>query len=112
MKKTENLKSHLSDHLARKQKELDSFDKPTYAHFYDFDEYLDTNYKWPSVAGTAIQPSKALKNQDWLAYHHAFKSWANSLDANDFPEYQELLAQIEEIKDWLSSLDGDVEEVA
>lgn len=111
MKKTENLRAHLKDHLARKQKELDNFDKPKYAHYFDFDEHLNTTTKWPCVLGIALNPSKALYNQDILAYNHAFKAWANSLSSEDFPEYQELLAQIAEIKDWLSSLDDGVEEV-
>ena len=105
MKKAENLRKHLQDHLARKQKELDNFDKPQHAHYYDFDEYLDLNYQWPSIMGVKIKPSKALFNQDITAYNHAFKAWANGVPSEDFPEYQELLAQIAEIKDWLQELD-------
>jgi len=102
--KSENLKKHLVEQLRHKQKELDNFSKRMYAHYYDFEDYVDENYEWPEVLGTKIRPSKALYNQDPTAYEHCFSSWAESLPLESFPEYEEIRGTIAELSDWLQEI--------
>ena len=102
----ENTKAMIQGRLNRIQKKMDSFDTYQHAHYWDFDAYLDRNYKAITVAGMRFQPSEVVRRCSSIEYESMFKEWATGQPKGWFPEYEELYYEAEELKQILT--DGDI----
>lgn len=103
MNKQENLKSMLKNRIRDLDKALMNFEASKHVSYTAFDTYLDEHYKPCTVGEYAFMPSKVM----WLntdAYFEMFKTWANSLDYDDIPEYAQLQDERSQVLDWLEEL--------
>jgi hypothetical protein len=102
--KPENLKAMLKQRVAELDKQIFGFEPRLHLTYSAFDEHID-NVEAPICIGQyAFLPSKVLMlNMD--AYLEMFKHWADSVDFEQIPEYNQLKDEREQTLDWLMELE-------
>jgi len=94
----ENVKGMIKARLTKLEKELANFDTYQHAHYWDFDAWLDSVHIAPRIAGVALTTSQILRQCASFEYQTMFKDWCKGLHKEDMPEYEELVAEIEELR--------------
>jgi hypothetical protein len=102
--KHENLRAMLQSRKADLESQIAKFNPTRYLSYETFDAYLDDTYK-PCVVGQyAFMPSKVLY-LDYVAYDEMFSIWADTVDKNTIPEYNQLHDELQEVIDYLEELE-------
>ena len=105
-KKTELLKA-----IKAVQKKMDRFDVSEY---YDEDAYIrDMREEWGTVniMGYEYNAIDALYKLDNIAFREMYNNHIDTLDKNDFEEYQELEEELEELGNELLEIDDEIEQL-
>lgn len=77
----------------------------------EYDSYLDELYGDIDVCGYTYSASYALKELDPTAYRCGKVDYDSEKDLDDVEEYQELIQELEELKDQESDLESEIEEL-
>ena len=92
-----------------KQKAIHCFDVTDY---YDEDMFLDEmreEYGTVDIMGCEFNAIDALYKLDNIAFREMYNDYTDSLDKNDFEEYQELEEELEELENELLEIEGQLE---
>ena len=94
-----------------KQKEMDCFDVSEY---YDEEMFLDEmreEYGAVDIMGYEYSAIDALYELDNTAFREMFNNYLDTLDKNDFEEYQELAEELEELENELLEIEEQIEQL-
>lgn len=103
-KKTELVKA-----IKDKQKELDCFDV---SYYYDEEMFVDEmreEYGLVNIMGYEYNAVDALYRLDIIAFREMYNNYLDTLDKNDFEEYQELEEELEELENELLEIEEQTE---
>ena len=92
-----------------KQRAIDYFDVSDY---YDEEMFLDEmreEYGTVNIMGYEYNAIDALHNLDNIAFREMFNNHIDTLDKNDFEEYQELAEELEELENELLEIEEQLE---
>ena len=95
-KKTELLKA-----IKDKQKEIDCFDVSEYYDEDMFSEEMREEYGTVNIMGYQYTAIDALYELDNIAFREMYNNHIDTLDKNDFEEYQELEEELLELEEEL-----------
>ena len=105
-KKTELVKA-----IKAKRKELDCFDV---SYYYDEDIFIEDmrgEYGSVNIMGYKYSAIDALCELDNIAFREMFNNYLDTLDKNDFEEYQELEEELEELENELLEIEEQIEQL-
>ena len=94
-----------------KQKEIDCFDVSEY---YDEDMFIDEmreEYGTVDIVGYKYNAIDALYELDNIAFREMYNDYTDTLDKNDFEEYQELAEELEELENELLEIEEEIEQL-
>ena len=103
-KKTELVKA-----IKDKQKELDCFDVSEYYNEDDYKQDMREEYGTVNIMGYEYDAIDTLQKIDSIAFREMFNNYLDTLDKNDFKEYQELGEELEELENELLEIEGQLE---
>lgn len=93
------------------QEEIDSFDKSDYVSENDFLDFLNVAYGEVDVCGMKYDAGYALKELDPIAFQCSYNDYIDSINLDEFQEYNELLESKESIESDIYSLQAEIEEI-
>lgn len=105
--KRDALKKAIKD----KQKEIDCFDVSEY---YDEELFIDEmreEYGTVNIMGYEFNDINVLYELDNIAFREMYNNHIDTLDKNDFEEYQELEEELEELKNELLEIEDEIEQL-
>ena len=105
-KKTELVKS-----VKDKQKELDCFDVSDYYNEGMFIEDMRGEYGTVNIMGYEYDAIDTLQKVDSIAFREMYNNHLDTLDKNDFEEYQELGEELEELENELLEIGDEIEQL-
>lgn len=105
--KRDALKKAIKD----KQKEMDCFDVSEYYDEEMFIEEMREEYGTVNIMGYEYNAIDALHNLDNIAFREMFNNHIDTLDKNDFEEYQELAEELEELENELLEIEDEIEQL-
>ena len=103
-KKTELLKA-----IKDKQKEIDCFDVLDYFDGEMLIDELREEYGTVDIMGYEYNAIDALYELDNIAFREMYNNHIDTLDKNDFEEYQELAEELEELENELLDIEDQIE---
>lgn len=92
-----------------KQKEIDCFDVSEYYDEDMFIEEIREEYGSVNIMGYEYNAIDALYELDNIAFREMYNNHIDTLDKNDFEEYQELAEELEEIENKLLDINNQIE---
>ena len=101
--------SELVKAIKDKQKELDCFDVSLYYDEEMFMEEMCEEYGSVNIMGYKYNAIDALCELDNTAFREMYNNHIDTLDKNDFEEYQELEEELEELENELIEIDDQIE---
>lgn len=94
-----------------KQKEIDCFDVSEYYDEDMFIEEMREEYGSVNIMGYEYNAIDALYELDSIAFREMFNNYLDTLDKNDFDEYQALEEELEEIENELLDIEDEIEQL-
>ena len=94
-----------------KQKETDCFDVSQYYDEDMFIEEMREEFGMVKVMGYKYHAIDTLREIDNTAFREMFNNHIDTLDKNDFEEYQELAEELEELENELSEVGEEIEQL-
>lgn len=98
-------KLELEDKIGILEDKISIFEIDTQDYVEQYEYYLDDVCEEVTVAGIIFTPSYVLKNLDSVAFRCGLIDYVNSIELIDDPSYQELLTELETLKDALETLE-------
>ena len=92
-----------------KQKEIDCFDVSEYYDEDMFIEEIREEYGSVNIMGYEYNAIDALYELDNIAFREMYNNHIDTLDKNDFEEYQELAEELGEIENKLLDINNQIE---
>ena len=92
------------------QSEIDNFDCSDYVSESDYDNWLNDAYGEVEVAGMSYSTSRVLREIDPIAYNCGFSDYCDSLYNTDFPEFLDLISELESVENEIESVEYEIEE--
>ena len=105
--KRDALKKAIKD----KQKEMDCFDASEYYDEDMFIEEMREEYGSVDIMGYEFNALDALYELDNIAFREMYNGYLDTLDKNDFEEYQELAEELEELENELLDIEEELEQL-
>lgn len=105
--KRDALKKAIKD----KQKEIDCFDVSEYYDEEMFIEEMREEYGTVNIMGYEYSAIDALYELDNIAFREMYNNHTDTLDKNDFEEYQELEEELQELENELLEIDDEIEQL-
>ena len=94
-----------------KQKEIDCFDVSLY---YSEDMFIDEMHEafgYIDIMGIQYSAVHTLRKIDYIAFREMFNNYLDTLDKNDFDEYQALDEELEELENELLEIEEQTEQL-
>ena len=101
----------LIEAIEARQEELDCFDVSEY---YDDDMFIEDmrgEYGSVNIMGYEYNAIDILQKIDSIAFREMLNNYLDTLDKNDFEEYQELEEELEELENELEELENELLEI-
>lgn len=92
-----NVIESLNDQIESTHDEIGEFDPEMWLSESLYDEFLDEGGV-VVVAGLGMYPSKILSECDPISYNTGWSEWANGVDLDSIPEYNELTTQLNDLQ--------------
>ena len=105
----ENKIETLSLEIDRLQNELDTFDKTE--HYCEDDYKNILNDETVDIAGITMNVGDVLLEMDHCAFYEGYINFVDSMDYNEFSDYEELEEEMEELNEQLEELNEQLEEL-
>ena len=105
--KRDALKKAIKD----KKKEMDCFDVSQYYDEDMFIEEMREEYGMVKVMGYKYHAIDTLREIDNIAFREMLNNHLDTLDKNDFEEYQELAEELEELENELLDIEEELEQL-
>ncbi len=102
-------KNELVKAIKDKQKEIDCFDVSQYYNEDMFIEEMREEFGMVKIIGYAYYAIDTLQEIDNIAFREMFNNHIDTLDKNDFEEYQELEEELLELEEELLELEDQIE---
>ena len=94
-----------------KQKEIDCFDVSCYYDEDMFTEEMREEFGMVNVMGYKYHAIDTLREIDNIAFREMYNNHIDTLDKNDFEEYQELAEELEELENELLEIEEEIEQL-
>ena len=112
MTKIEDLKKQifvLTEKIKDKQDEIDNFEKELDEETYN--DLLDSCYEEIDICGLKYFPSFAFYRVDPIAYRCGMNDFADSMELNEFPAYNDLVEELETLQSDLEDLENELNDL-
>ena len=104
-------REELAEAIKGKQKEIDCFDVSEYYDEDMFIEEMREDFGMVKVMGHKYYAIDTLQEIDNTAFREMFNNHLDTLDKNDFEEYQELEEELEELENELLDIEDEIEQL-
>ena len=94
-----------------KQEEIDCFDVSQYYDDDMFIEEMREEYGAVKIMGYEYSAIDALCELDNIAFREMYNNHLDTLDKNDFEEYQKLAEELEELENELLDIEDEIEQL-
>jgi len=90
------------ERIAEIEEELRYFEIDPEDYEEQYDDFLNDNGE-VDILGMKFDPARVLKELDPIAYRVGLNDYVDGLDVEDDPKYQELVEELEELKNELEN---------
>ena len=92
-----------------KQKSMDCFDVSYYYNEERFIDEMHEEFGYIDIMGIQYSAVHTLRKIDYIAFREMYNNHIDTLDKNDFEEYQELEEELLELEEELLELEDQIE---